>query len=76
MYRDKNELLIDLSKAINVEIKRLAEAGAQYIQIDEPLLARYPETAKDIGAKFCTIYCLRNFAINCFYTLIFGTQIA
>ncbi|AAK40736.1 methionine synthase [Saccharolobus solfataricus] len=37
-YRNKKDLVFDLAKAINQEIKNLVEAGAKIIQIDEPAL--------------------------------------
>ena len=41
----------DLADAINVEIKRLVDAGCKYIQVDEPLFARKPENALNFGIK-------------------------
>jgi len=37
-YKNKKDLVFDLAKAINQEIKNLVEAGAKIIQIDEPAL--------------------------------------
>ena len=34
--------MFDLAKIINTELKKLEEAGAQYIQIDEPSLLSSP----------------------------------
>ncbi len=48
-YPDEKSLCMDLADALNVEIKRLAEAGCQYIQVDEPVFARKPELAMDWG---------------------------
>jgi len=42
-YRSKEELLFDLAKIINAELKKLEEAGALYVQIDEPSLLVRPE---------------------------------
>ena len=44
-YKSEEELGHDLAKAINVEVKRLVDAGCKYIQIDEPLFARKPKEA-------------------------------
>jgi len=50
-YKTDEEMGYDLAEAINVEIKRLEEAGCKYIQIDEPLFARKPENALNFGIK-------------------------
>ena len=50
-YSSIKEMTKDLSEAINVEIKRLVNAGCQYIQIDEPLFARKPEDAINFGIE-------------------------
>ena len=42
-YTSNKKLGEDLAKAINVEIKRLVNAGCKYIQVDEPLFARKPK---------------------------------
>jgi len=48
-YHDPNKLGRDIAEAVNLEVLALAEAGCQYIQIDEPLFARKPEAALDYG---------------------------
>jgi len=50
-YKNDEELGNDLAIAINVEIKRLVEAGCKYIQVDEPLFARKPENALSFGIQ-------------------------
>ena len=50
-YKTDEELGFDLAKAINIEVKRLVEAGCKYIQIDEPLFARKPEEALNYGIR-------------------------
>ena len=50
-YKTDEEMGYDLAEAINVEIKRLEEAGCKYIQVDEPLFARKPENALNFGIK-------------------------
>ena len=50
-YNTNEEMGYDLAEAINVEIKRLEEAGCKYIQVDEPLFARKPENALNFGIK-------------------------
>ena len=43
--------ITDIAIAINVEIRRLVEAGCKYIQVDEPLFARKPNNALEFGIK-------------------------
>ena len=39
IYKDRTELALQFAQAINGELRRLVEAGANYIQIDEPSAA-------------------------------------
>lgn len=39
------KLVTDLAKALNWELRSLADAGCPYIQVDEPVAARYPDRA-------------------------------
>ena len=48
-YGDKKELTTAFAEAINAEIRDLSEAGCQWIQVDEPLFARYPDKALAYG---------------------------
>lgn len=48
-YGDPAKLAAALADVINVEIRRLAVAGCQWIQVDEPVLARLPEMAVEFG---------------------------
>ena len=48
-YKSDDEMGYDLAIAINIEIKRLVEAGCKYIQVDEPLFARKPQNALNFG---------------------------
>lgn len=50
-YRDDRKLGAVLAGALNAEIRRLAHAGCQWIQVDEPLFARYPENALAFGVE-------------------------
>ena len=50
-YKTDEEMGTDLADAINVEIKRLVDAGCKHIQVDEPLFARKPEVALKFGIK-------------------------
>ncbi len=48
-YHDDETLGYALAKVINQEVMRLVEAGCTWIQVDEPLLARFPEQALKYG---------------------------
>jgi len=50
-YASDEEMGNDLAIAINVEIKRLVDAGCKFIQVDEPLFARKPDNALAFGIK-------------------------
>jgi len=50
-YNDRRKLNIALGITVNKEILALAEAGCQYIQIDEPLFARNVNDALDFGME-------------------------
>ena len=50
-YNSDEEMGNDLAIAINVEIKRLVDAGCKFIQVDEPLFARKPDNALAFGIK-------------------------
>ncbi len=47
-YGDRREVIMELAKVLRREIEALVEAGAKYIQIDEPALSTrpYPEEAE------------------------------
>jgi len=44
-YNDPAELVRALARRLNTEARALADAGAPFLQIDEPFLAGYPEQA-------------------------------
>jgi 5-methyltetrahydropteroyltriglutamate--homocysteine methyltransferase len=50
-YNDRRKLNTALGITVNKEILALAEAGCQYIQIDEPLFARNVNDALDFGLE-------------------------
>ena len=50
-YGDERKLGAALAVALNAEIRALADAGCHWIQIDEPLFARYPGKAVDFGIE-------------------------
>jgi 5-methyltetrahydropteroyltriglutamate--homocysteine methyltransferase len=41
-YRDRSDLVFALAECLNGEAQRLADAGAEILQLDEPFLAGYP----------------------------------
>ena len=43
------DLIDDLIRVINLEILSLAKHGCKHIQLDEPVLMRYPEKALEYG---------------------------
>ena len=47
----KRELIEDLIKICNHEILSLAKHGCKHIQLDEPVLMRYPDKALDYGVN-------------------------
>jgi 5-methyltetrahydropteroyltriglutamate--homocysteine methyltransferase len=48
-YETEEELAYDLAGLVNEEIEKLVEAGARYIQIDEPALATTPDDHAIVG---------------------------
>ena len=48
-YQSEEELAADLVTCINQEVLELARAGCQYIQLDEPVMMRYPDKALAFG---------------------------
>lgn len=48
-YGDPEALAHDLAQALNAEVRALADAGCQVIQIDEPIFARKPDHALAYG---------------------------
>ncbi len=50
-YGNEMELNKALAEALNTEIRDLADAGCRWIQVDEPLFARYPDKALAYGIE-------------------------
>ncbi|NUE03358.1 methionine synthase [Halorubraceae archaeon YAN] len=48
-YETEEELAYELADLVNIEIEKLVEAGAKYIQIDEPALATTPDDHAIVG---------------------------
>ena len=49
VYEDEEQLAYELADLVNEEIEALVEAGARYIQIDEPALATTPDDHAIVG---------------------------
>lgn len=52
VYRDRFEAAYDLAVIVNAECKALVEAGADFIQVDEPSMAVYPDRPRDLVSVF------------------------
>ncbi|MCP5072345.1 MAG: 5-methyltetrahydropteroyltriglutamate--homocysteine methyltransferase [Rhodobacteraceae bacterium] len=50
-YENDQRLALDLADALNADVRALAHAGCQHIQIDEPVFARKPEAALNFGVE-------------------------
>ncbi|MEE9287090.1 MAG: cobalamin-independent methionine synthase II family protein [Gammaproteobacteria bacterium] len=50
-YGDEPKLNKALAEALNAEIRDLVDAGCKWIQVDEPLFARFPGKALDYGIE-------------------------
>ena len=50
-YASEAEMALDYAAAVNEEIKDLFEAGADYVQIDEPYMQARPEKAREYGLE-------------------------
>lgn len=55
-YASERDLAFDLARALNYEIRALADAGCRYIQVDEPLFVRKVDDALDFGVE-CLARC-------------------
>ncbi len=50
-YADERKLARVLADTLNMEVRRLAEAGCQWIQVDEPMFVRQTKTALSFGVE-------------------------
>ncbi|PQA89565.1 uroporphyrinogen decarboxylase family protein [Hyphococcus luteus] len=48
-YESEAEMALDYAAAVNEEIKDMFDAGADYVQIDEPYMQARPEKAREYG---------------------------
>jgi 5-methyltetrahydropteroyltriglutamate--homocysteine methyltransferase len=79
-YRDRDTLLADLATIVNAELRALEEAGADFIQLDEPnfvmlrggdpveQVALYNRTVEGVRAKLALHVCFGNLHNNSFAT--------
>jgi 5-methyltetrahydropteroyltriglutamate--homocysteine methyltransferase len=51
-YRDRDTLLADLTAIVNAELRALAEAGADFIQLDEPSYGMHRRGLPDLAEVF------------------------
>eukprot|EP00091_Calanus_sinicus_P006359 TRINITY_DN16998_c0_g1_i1.p1 TRINITY_DN16998_c0_g1~~TRINITY_DN16998_c0_g1_i1.p1 ORF type:complete len:207 (-),score=68.03 TRINITY_DN16998_c0_g1_i1:249-869(-) len=51
LYQDQRELAKDLVKILQREVLALAANGCIHIQLDEPVMMRYPEKALEFGVS-------------------------
>ncbi len=70
-YGDESRLAMDIAEALNAELMELQEAGADYLQIDEPAMTRYHEKVKDYGARALD-RCLEGITVPTFVHLCYG----
>lgn len=47
--KTEEELAYDIAELVNIEVEKLVEAGARYVQIDEPALATTPDDHAIVG---------------------------
>ena len=57
-YGDCSALVADLARAVNTEIRALADAGCTHIQVDEPVFARRVDDALTFGIEALSRYFL------------------
>jgi 5-methyltetrahydropteroyltriglutamate--homocysteine methyltransferase len=50
-YQDEDEMVMDFAAAVNQEVRDLAAAGADVIQLDEPWLRNDPDAARRIAVN-------------------------
>lgn len=73
-YKTKEELASELAKIINKEIRMLEEAGAPFVQVDEPALTTHPkevewaidvinEVTKGVNIKLGLHVCYSNYKL-------------
>eukprot|EP00756_Hemistasia_phaeocysticola_P033830 Hpha_TRINITY_DN16485_c2_g2::TRINITY_DN16485_c2_g2_i1::g.160430::m.160430/K00549/metE; 5-methyltetrahydropteroyltriglutamate--homocysteine methyltransferase len=50
-YKTEEELAMDIAETVRTEIEALVEAGCEEVQVDEPVLVRYPEKLATWGLR-------------------------
>ena len=54
-YGDRAALVTDLARAVNSEVRALADAGCTHIQVDEPVFARRVDDALSFGVDALSV---------------------
>lgn len=78
-YKDERELVFDLADILNKELKGLAAAGCDFIQIDEPVWVGYPQDMPwlveafnrlvgGVNAKIALHVCYGNYQLKKLFT--------
>lgn len=78
-YNTDRELVFDLADILNIELKRLVDAGCDFIQIDEPVWVGYPQDmpwlvesfarlVDGVGAKIALHTCYGNYQLKRLFT--------
>jgi 5-methyltetrahydropteroyltriglutamate--homocysteine methyltransferase len=70
-YRDEAQLAMDAAAAINEEMLDLQEAGADFLQLDEPAMTRYHDKVFAFGAAALD-RCLEGIKVPAFVHLCYG----
>jgi methionine synthase II (cobalamin-independent) len=56
-YAHEEDAAMDYAAAVNAEIRDLFDAGADYVQIDEPYLQARPQKARQYGLRAAACAC-------------------
>jgi 5-methyltetrahydropteroyltriglutamate--homocysteine methyltransferase len=78
-YASDRELVFDLADILNIELKRLVDAGCDFIQIDEPVWVGYPQDmpwlvesfarlVDGVNAKIALHTCYGNYQLKRLFT--------
>ena len=74
-YASDRELVFDLADILNADLKRVADAGCELIQIDEPVWVGHPQDmpwmvdafnrlVSDVNAEICVHVCYGNYQLK------------
>jgi 5-methyltetrahydropteroyltriglutamate--homocysteine methyltransferase len=82
-YANDRELVFDLAEILNIELRDLAAAGCEFIQIDEPVWVGYPQDMpwlveafntliRGVNAKIALHICYGNYQLKKLFTGQYG----